>query len=234
MKSALIIEDNSAMLRGLKDNFESNGYRVRTAADGEQGLTAALTENPDLVILDVMLPKVNGYEICSEVRREKLDMPVIMLSAKDRETDVVRGLNIGADDYMTKPFSIKELLARAQVLMRRRGADDPEAYEFGDWRLDTADETLTRDGRQIELSPGQFKVLRLFLQRPSRVLTREEIQDAAWGYSHFITRRDVNRTVAALRDKIESDPEDPEFIHTVEEIGYKFEMPESNGNDPDS
>ena len=112
--------------------------------------------------------------------------------------------------------------------------DAEDFADYGDWRLDTADETLTRDGRQIELSPGQFKVLRLLLQRPSCVLTREEIQDAAWGYSHFLTRRDVNRTVAALRDKIESDPEDPEFIHTVEEIGYKFEMPESNGNDPDS
>ena len=188
MKSALIIEDNSAMLRGLKDNFESNGYRVRTAADGEQGLEAALTENPDLVILDVMLPKVNGYEICSEVRREKLDVPVIMLSARDREADVVQGLNLGADDYVTKPFSIKELLARAQALMRRRGADDPAVYEFGDYQLDTADETLARDGRQIELSPGQFKMLRLFLRRPRCVLSREEIRDAAWGYSHFLTR----------------------------------------------
>ena len=234
MKSALIIEDNSAMLRGLKDNFESNGYRVRTAADGEQGLEAALTENPDLVILDVMLPKINGYEICSEVRREKLDVPVIMLSARDREADVVQGLNLGADDYVTKPFSIKELLARAQALMRRRGADDPAVYEFGDYQLDTADDTLTRDGRQIELSPGQFKMLRLFLRRPGCILTREEIRDAAWGYSHFLTRQDVDRAVVALRNKIEAEPEDPEFIHTIGDIGYKFEMPEPNGNDPDS
>jgi DNA-binding response OmpR family regulator len=234
MKSALIIEDNSAMLRGLKDNFESNGYRVRTAADGEQGLEAALTENPDLVILDVMLPKINGYEICSEVRREKLDVPVIMLSARDRETDVVRGLNIGADDYVTKPFSIKELLARAQVLMRRRGADDPAVYEFGDYQFDTAEETLTRDGHQIELSPGQLKMLRLFLRRPRCVLSREEIRDAAWGYSHFLTRQDVDRSVAALRSKIEAEPEDPVFIHTVEDTGYKFEEPEPDGNDPDN
>ena len=234
MKSALIIEDNSAMLRGLKDNFESNGYRVRTAPDGEQGLAAALTEDPDLVILDVMLPKINGYEICSEVRREKRDVPVIMLSARDRETDVVRGLNLGADDYVTKPFSIKELLARAQALTRRKGADEPPGYEFGDCRLDTVAETLTRDGRQIELSGGQFKMLRLFLRRAGCVLTREEIRDTAWGYSHFLTRSDIDRTVAALRNKIEPDPEDPVFIHTVEDIGYKFEEPEPNGNDPDS
>jgi DNA-binding response OmpR family regulator len=234
MKSALIIEDNSAMMRGLKDNFESHGYRVRTAPDGEQGLAAALTENPDLVILDIMLPKINGYEICSEVRREKLDMPVIMLSARDRETDVVRGLNLGADDYVTKPFSIKELLARAEVLMRRRGADDPTVWEFGDCRLETVTETLTRDGRQIELSPGQFKMLRLFLRRAGCTLTREEILDAAWGYSHFLTRGDIDRTVAALRNKIEPDPENPVFIHTAQDTGYKFEKPKSNGNDPDN
>ncbi len=232
MKNALIIEDNSAMLRGLKDNFESKGYHVRTARDGEQGLAAALTENPDLVILDVMLPKLNGYEICGRVRKEKLDVPVIMLSARDRESDVVRGLNVGADDYVTKPFSIKELLARAQALMRRRGDDDPTVYEFGDCRLDITAETLTRDGRKIEVSPGQFKMLRLLLRRAGCVLTREEMRDAVWGYSHFVTVRDVDQTVAALRDRIERDPENPEYIHTVNGPAYKFEGP--NGNDSDS
>jgi len=224
MKSALIIEDNSTMLRGLKDNFESKGFRVRTARDGEQGLAAALTERPDLVILDVMLPKVNGYEICSRVRREKLDTPVIMLSARDAETDVVRGLNIGADDYVTKPFSIKELLARVQALMRRKGADDPAVYEFGNCRLDTASEALTCDGRQIEISTAQFKMLRLFLRRAGSVLTCDEIRDGVWGYSHFVTRGDIDRAVAGLRDKIEPDPENPAFIHEVGETGYKFEV----------
>lgn len=234
MRSALIIEDDSAMLRGLKDNFECKGYRVRTASDGEQGLAAALTERPDLVILDLMLPKISGYEICSQVRREKLDMPVIMLSARDRETDIVRGLNIGADDYVTKPFSIKELLARVQALMRRRGEDDPAVYEFGDFRLDTVAETLTRDGRQIELSPGQFKMLTLLLRRAGCVLTCDEIRDAVWGYSHFVTVQDIDHTVTAVRSKIEPDPENPAYIHTVGEIGYKFEMPRANGNDSDS
>ena len=231
MKNALIIEDNSAMLRGLKDNFESKGYRVRTARDGEQGLAAALTENPDLVILDIMLPKINGYEICSQVRKQKLNMPVIMLSARDAETDVVRGLNLGADDYVTKPFSIKELLGRAQALMRRRGADDPAVYEFGDCRLDVAGETLTRDGREIEISTGQFKMLRLFLQRAECPLTRDEIRDAVWGYSHFVTCRDIDRIVTTLRNKIEPDPENPAFIHTVKDIGYKFEQPHGNDSD---
>lgn len=223
MKSALIIEDNSTMLRGLKDNFESKGYRVSTACDGEQGLAAALTENPDVLILDVMLPKINGYEICSQVRREKLNIPVIMLSARDAETDIVRGLNIGADDYVTKPFSVKELLARAQALMRRSGADDPPFYEFGDCRLDTATETLTRRSREIELSPGEFRILRLFLRSAGCVLTRDEIRDAVWGNSHFVIRRDIDRAVAALREKIEPDPENAVFIHDVEDTGYKFE-----------
>lgn len=232
MKSALIIEDDSTMLRGLKDNFELKGYRVSTARDGEQGLAAALTENPDLVVLDIMLPKINGYEICSHVRQKKLNMPVIMLSARDRETDVVRGLNVGADDYVTKPFSIRELLARAQALMRRRGEDDPAAYEFGDCRLDMMTETLTRDGRRIELSPGQFKMLTLFLRRAGCTLTCDEIRDVVWGHSRFVTRQDVNCTVTALRNKIEQYPENPVFIRTVtrpehsrgDDAGYRFEQ----------
>ena len=117
MRNVLIVEDNEAMLRGLEDNFELKGYRVKTARDGEQGLNAALSENPDLIILDIMLPKMNGYEICSQVRKKNLDMPIIMLTAKDQESDVILGLNLGADDYMTKPFSIKELLARAEAFI---------------------------------------------------------------------------------------------------------------------
>ena len=234
MKNALIIEDNSTMLRGLKDNFELKGYRVKTARDGEQGLSAALAENPDLIILDVMLPKINGYEICSQVRKKNLDVPVIMLSARDRESDVVRGLNLGADDYVTKPFSIKELLARAQALMRRRGEDDPQVYEFGDCRLDTVAGTLTRDGQQVKLSPGEFRMLRLFLRRAGYTLTCDEIHGAVWGYSHFITGRDIGRTVSTLRNKIEPDPQNPTLIQTVKDIGYKFERPEKDGNNPDN
>ena len=234
MKSALIMEDNSTMLRGLKDNFELKGYRVKTARDGEQGLTAALDENPDLIILDIVLPKINGYEICSQVRKKNLDVPVIMLSARDRESDVIQGLNLGADDYVTKPFSIKELLARAQALMRRRDADEPEVYEFGDCRLDSVAGTLTRDGRQVKLSPGEFKMLGLFLRRAGCTLTCDEIHGAVWGYSHFITGRDIDRTVTTLRNKIEPDSQNPTFIHTVKDIGYKFMPPEKDGNDPDN
>ncbi|UCC98229.1 MAG: response regulator transcription factor [Phycisphaerales bacterium] len=234
MKCVLIVEDSEAMLRGLKDNFETKGYRVKIARDGEQGLNAALSEKPDLIILDIMLPKMNGFEICSQVRKKKLDMPIIMLTAKDQESDIVLGLNLGADDYVTKPFSIKELLARADAFMRRRGAEEPDAYEFGDCRLDTVAGTFTRDGQETRLSPGEFKMLQLFLRRAGCTLTCDEIRGAVWGYSHFVTLRDIEQAVNTLRDKIEPDPKNPIFIRTVVEIGYKFEHPQPYGNDSDS
>jgi len=149
MKTVLIVEDNPTMLRGLEDNFEIKGYQVKTARDGEQGLKAALNENPDLIILDIMLPKINGYEICDQVRKKNLDMPIIMLTAKGQESDIVLGLNLGADDYVTKPFSIKELLARVEAFMRRRGEEEPEIYEFGNCQLDTVARTLTRDSKEV-------------------------------------------------------------------------------------
>ena len=218
------------MLRGLKDNFELKGYQVKTAQDGELGLKAALTENPDLIILDIMLPKVNGYEICSEVRKKNFDMPIIMLTAKDQESDIILGLNLGADDYMTKPFSIKELMARAEALMRRRGEEEPDVYEFDDYRLDTVAGTLTRNGKEIELTPGEFKMLHLFLKRAGCALTSDEVRDVVWGYSRFITLQDIDQAVVALRDKIEPDPNNPKYIHTIELIGYKFKLPGTNGN----
>jgi DNA-binding response OmpR family regulator len=234
MKNVLIIEDNPAMLRGLEDNFDLKGYRVKTARDGEQGLKAALTEQPDLIILDIMLPKINGYEICSQIRKQKLDMPIIMLTAKDRESDVIMGLNLGADDYVTKPFSIKELLARAEAFMRRRGGGEPDVYEFGHCRLDIVKETFTRGGQPVKLSPGQFKMLRLFLKRAGCTLTCDEIRSAVWGHSHFVTLRDIDEAVSTLQDIIEPDPGDPVFIHRIIDIGYKFKPPETDGNSPDS
>ncbi|MHC4426047.1 MAG: response regulator transcription factor [Planctomycetota bacterium] len=234
MKSVLIIEDSQAMLRGLEDNFELKGYRVKTACDGELGLNTALAETPDLIILDIMLPKINGYEICSQIRKKNLDVPIIMLTAKDQESDIVLGLNLGADDYVTKPFSIKELLARAEAFMRRSGEDEPAVYTFGDCRLDTVTSTFTRDGREVELSPGEFKMLHLFLRRSGCTLTCDEIRGAVWGYSHFVTLRDIDQTVTRLREKIEPDPENPAFIHTIKDIGYKFEKPDADGNNPDN
>jgi len=226
MKSVLIIEDNPAMLRGLEDNFDLKGYSVKTARDGEKGLEAALTEEPDLIILDIMLPKINGYEICSQVRKKNLDMPIIMLTAKDQESDVVLGLNLGADDYVTKPFSIKELLARAEAFMRRRGGEEPDVYEFGDCRLDIVKETFTRGGKPVKLSPGQFKMLRLFLKRADCTLTCDEIRSAVWGHTHFVTLWDIDEAVSTLQKIIDLDPGDPVFIHRIIDIGYKFKHPQ--------
>jgi len=234
MRSVLIIEDNPAMLRGLEDNFVSKGYRVKTAQDGEQGLKAALAENPDLIILDIMLPKINGFEVCSQIRKNNLDMPIIMLTAKGEESDIILGLNLGADDYVTKPFGVKELLARAEAFMRRRAKAEPAVYKFGNCQLDVDARTLIRDGRQIKLTQGEFKMLHLFLRRAECTLTCDEIRNTVWGYSHFITLQDIERTVTTLRKKVEHDPNNPMFIRTTEGIGYKFQLPESNGNDTDN
>jgi DNA-binding response OmpR family regulator len=223
METVLIIEDEPTMLRGLKDNFEYKGYNVLTAADGEEGLNTALNKKPDLIILDIMLPKINGYEVCRLIRQENLDMPIIMLTAKGEESDVVLGLNLGADDYVTKPFSIKELLARAAAFLRRRREGEQDIYEFADYRLDIPARKLTHKGSDIKLSPKEFRLLELFVKKPGRALTRDEILNLVWGYDCFTGRRSIDRFIATLRNKIEPDPHNPTFIHTIREIGYKFE-----------
>lgn len=225
MSTVLIVEDDPTMLRGLTDNFEMKGYYVLTARDGQEGLETALKEKPDLIILDIMLPEMNGYEVCSHVREQGLEMPIIMLTAKDQEADIVLGLNLGADDYVTKPFSIKELLARAEAFLRRRGKAEPAVYEFGACRLDVPARTLHRDDREVQLTPGQFKMLHLFLRKRGCPLTRDEIRTAVWGYSHFISMRDIDKAVAALRERIEPDAGRPTFIQEITDIGYRFELP---------
>ncbi len=234
MKNVLIVEDNLTMLRGLKDNFESKGYQVKTATDGEMGIKTAITEKPDLIILDIMLPKINGYEVCSLLRKKNLDIPIIMLTAKDQEKDIVLGLNLGADDYVTKPFSIKVLMARAEALRRRRKDEEPPVYEFGDCLLNIVDGTFVRSGKDVMLTPEEFKLLHLFLRRSGDTLAKDEILSSVWGHSHFITVRDVDNLVNALRSKIEPDPNTPIYIHTRELTGYRFERPETNGNNTDN
>src|SRR5882757_7590027 len=156
--SVLIIEDDPALLRGLRDNFESQAYRVHLARDGREGLSAVLANPPDLLLLDIMLPKMNGYEICRLVRARQLQMPIIMLTAKGQEEDIVRGLELGADDYVTKPFSIRELLARAQAFLRRRAATVPAVFEFGDCKLDLAAHKFFRNGKEIALTTKEFRL----------------------------------------------------------------------------
>jgi DNA-binding response OmpR family regulator len=223
METVLIIEDDPTMLIGLRDNFEFKGYKVVTAADGEKGLNAALNAKPDLILLDIMLPKINGYEICRLVREQKLTMPIIMLTAKGEESDIVLGLNLGADDYVTKPFSIKELLARAAAFLRRAKKETADLYEFGGLRLDLSARRLTRKNKEIELSPKEFSLLEYFVKKSGRALTRDEILNAVWGYDCVVTSRSIDRFVTTLRNKIEPDPARPSFIHTIRQIGYRFE-----------
>jgi DNA-binding response OmpR family regulator len=221
--SVLIIEDDPALLRGLRDNFESQAYRVQLARDGRAGLSAALMNPPDLLLLDIMLPKMNGYEICRAVRAKQLEMPIIMLTAKGQEEDIVRGLELGADDYMTKPFSIRELLARAKAFLRRRHAASATAFQFGDCKLDLTAHKLFRNGREIALTTKEFRLLEFFLQRPGRALTRDQVLDAVWGHDIVVNDRSVDRCVATLRAKIESDPHHPACLQTIRDIGYRFE-----------
>jgi len=225
METILIVEDDPAMLRGLKDNFEFHGYRVLTAEDGEEGLNTALNARPDLLVLDIMLPKINGYEVCRLIRKEKLDTPIIMLTAKGEESDIVLGLNLGADDYVTKPFSIKELLARAEALLRRTRTAETDVYEFGNCTLDIPARKFTRATEEVKLSPKEFRLLEMFVKRPGRALTRDEILNCVWGYDSFVGARTIDRFVTTLRNKIEPDPHHPVYIHTLREIGYKFEAP---------
>jgi len=219
----LIIEDDPTILRVVKDNFVSRGYRVRTARNGEEGLEAALNGGADLIILDIMLPKVNGFEICRAVRAEKLEMPILMLTAKGQEEDIVRGLELGADDYITKPFSVRELLARAQAFLRRSRAGAAPSYKFGPCELDTVSHRLLKDGEEVPLTNKEFRLLEYFLQHPGRAFTRDSIMNAVWGNSVMVTARSVDRCVTTLRSKIEPDPHHPTFIHTIREIGYRFE-----------
>ena len=228
METVLIIEDDATMLRGLEDNFRYKGYNVLTATNGEDGLIAALDNSPDIIILDIMLPGINGYELCRLIRKEGLETPIIMLTAKGEESDIVLGLNLGADDYVTKPFSIKELLARAAAFLRRSRIAEQDIYKFADFALDVPARKLTRGDMEIKLSPKEFKLLHLFLQKPERALTRDEILNAVWGYSTFVTPRSIDRFVTTLRKKIEPDPQKPIYIHTIREIGYKFESPEKS------
>ena len=222
-ETILIIEDDKTLMRGLKDNFEFAGFTVITSEDGEKGFEKALNNKPDLIILDLMLPGINGYEICRSLREQELDMPIIMLTAKNQESDVVLGLNLGANDYVTKPFSIKELIARANACLRSRRKKEIMKYDFGEFELDMASRKLLKNGTDITLTPKEYGLLSLLIEHPHRVFTRDQILNLVWGYNIVVTRRSVDRCVNSLRNKIEKDPSNPDFIKTVREAGYRFE-----------
>jgi DNA-binding response OmpR family regulator len=221
--SIVIIEDDPALQRGLKDNFEAQNYRVDLYPDGPKGISAVLRNPPDLLLLDIMLPRMNGYEICRLVRAKGLTMPIIMLTAKGQEEDIVRGLELGADDYVTKPFSIRELLARAKAFLRRREVAPGGLVQFGNCTFDFAARKCLRGTEEVALTSKEFRLLEFFLRHPGRALTRDQILDAVWGNEIAVTDRSVDRCVTTLRAKIEDDPHHPAHIVTIRDIGYRFE-----------
>ena len=220
----LIIEDDPAILFGLRDNFTREGYEVRTAVEGRLGLEMALSWRPHLLLLDLMLPGMDGYHICEELRRAECEFPIIMLTALGQEEQVIKGLNLGADDYVTKPFSIQQLLARVAAFLRRRRLQTPAIISLGTVEVNLTARELRRNGTLVETTPKEFGLLEYFLHHQDRALTREQILNAVWGLDAFVTERSVDRAVTLLRQKIEENPHRPRLIRTVQKIGYRFEM----------
>ncbi len=224
-ETILVVEDDRSLREGLAMNFRLRGYRVLTAADGDEGLRAAFDERPDLIVLDLMLPGADGLEILSELRGRQVGVPVLILSARDRLQDKVRGLEIGADDYLTKPFQLPELLVRVEVMLRRRRAERRTAnvLEFGEVRLDQEGRRVTVRGAELALSAREFDLLCLLALSPGRAFTREVILERVWGWGFEGTARTVDNFIHSLRQKIEADPARPRHIVTVRHVGYRLE-----------
>ncbi|HKW24944.1 MAG TPA: response regulator transcription factor [Terriglobales bacterium] len=224
MTRILIVEDEPAMVSGLRDNFEFEGYDVITAADGVEGLGRALKDSPDLVVLDVMMPRMSGLDVCKQLKVKKPALPIIMLTARGQEVDKVVGLELGADDYVTKPFSIRELLARVKAVLRRaQGANkDQEHYSFGDVEVNVRSCRVIRGGKPVEFSAKEFELLKYLLSHPGETVTRDRLLEDVWGYERYPTTRTVDAHIVRLRQKLEPKPEEPRFILTVHGMGYKF------------
>jgi DNA-binding response OmpR family regulator len=225
MPRILIVEDELPMRTALKDCLEAEGHRVMTAADGEAGLKRAVEEKPDLVLLDIMMPRLDGYAVCAELRRLEIPAAILMLTAKGQVDDRVTGLDAGADDYLVKPFSTEELLARVRALLRRtrRQGRQATSLTLGDARIDLAKQTAARGRKPLHLTAKEFAMLRLLLETPGEPVTRERFLDVVWGYASFPTTRTVDNHIASLRSKLERDPERPRWIKTVHGVGYKLE-----------
>jgi DNA-binding response OmpR family regulator len=223
-KKILLVEDEKDMVTGLKFNLEARDYTVIVAYDGETGYQKALSEKPDLVILDIMLPKLNGYEVCKSLKKEIPDLPIIMLTAKSQESEIVTGLELGADDYITKPFSVLELLARIKALFRRikSGSEIPEMHRFGDLEINFKKYEARKKGKPIKLSPREYELLKWFIEREGEIVSRDELLNQVWGYDSFPNTRTIDTHIAKLRHKIEDNPEEPKLIVTIHGIGYKF------------
>jgi len=224
MPKVLIVEDDESMGTALKDGFSYEGYEVAFATDGAAGLQMAKEQTPDLIILDVMLPKMSGFDVCKEIRASGSAVPIIMLTARGQEIDKVLGLKLGADDYLTKPFGFMELMARVEALLRRTspGARKAEVYGFGDVVVDFKKAELKKRGEPVEISARELRLLEYFIAHRGEVVPRDRLLEQVWEYDGTPLTRTVDMHVAKLRRKIENDSADPRFIVTVHRMGYKF------------
>lgn len=221
----LIIEDEEDLIKGLKFNLLDEGYEVDWALDGEEGLLKVIKKKPDLVILDLMLPKKNGLDVCREIRQKNINVPILMLTAKSEEIDKVVGLEIGADDYITKPFSIRELLARIKAHLRRTKREeriDTKIYSFEDVEIDLFRFKIKKKGEELNLTSREVEILKYFILHQGEVVSRNDLLDKVWGYDNYITTRTVDNHILKLRKKIEEDPAHPQYIRSVYGGGYRF------------
>jgi len=223
----LIVEDEPDMVLGLKDNFEFEGYEVVTASDGVSGLERARENKPELVILDIMLPKLSGLEVCKTLRGEGFEAPIIMLTARGQEIDKVVGLELGADDYVTKPFSIRELLARVRAILRRTDGSKRRLshYSFSDLDLDFESYQAKKGGEPLDLSPREFELLRYLIERKGETVSRDKLLQDVWGYESYPSTRTVDTHIAKLRAKVGDSGSEPRYILTIHGVGYKFVDP---------
>lgn len=230
-RTVLVVEDDPSISLGLRINLEKEGYRVLVEADGERGLETARTQGPDLLILDVMLPNMNGFEVLNTLRTEGYQMPIIVLSARTAEMDKVSGLELGAEDYVAKPFSLAELLARVRAALRRAGGARPVSRQvtFGDCIVDYEAREVRRAGTSVEMTATEFDVLKCLLDSPGRAMSRETIFKKVWGPAHHGTPRTIDNFIQQLRAKLEGDPQEPKFLRTVRGVGYRFDDGATNG-----
>ncbi|MGB2705699.1 MAG: response regulator transcription factor [Candidatus Omnitrophota bacterium] len=228
MPKVLIIEDEVSLLSGLRDNLEGEGYKVSTASDGKKGLEKALKENVDIVLLDIMLPGMSGFDICKEIKSKKLTLPIVMLTAKAKEADKILGLELGADDYITKPFSVNELLARIKAVLRRvkihKDAKQKKinSYEFGNIKVDFVKFEAYKGKKKLRLSKREFEILEYMIKRKNEVVSRNDLLDVVWGYDVYPTTRTVDNFIARIRKQIEEKPPKPKYIQSIRSAGYKL------------
>jgi len=219
----LIADDEPEIVRGLEDNLRFEGYQTVSATNGQDAIALALSDAPDLVLLDIMMPRMSGWDVCRELRRRGVDVPVIMLTARGAEVDRVLGLELGADDYVTKPFSLRELLARVRAVLRRPGPRQKfEEFAFGDVRVRPSGRQVFKAGCEVRMTRKEFDLLVFLVEHRGEVITRERLLDEVWGYERFPTTRTVDTHVLKLRRKFEADPDRPRWILTVHGQGYRF------------